>query len=166
MNSQQLQSNNKYCCFNIKDTPMQNEENTQAFLTGMREREKQRILLGNIDLEQDESYMRTKISFRDIKKSPFLKQDNYQQETNLLEKKSFRCKFCDEEYKDFRRLGSHIRSHHPGKSSHYSNMKTIRNRRELDRKAFQLAKEKLQEQLRCEEVPRGKLRGLKHKILD
>lgn len=39
------------------------------------------------------------------------------------EEKFYKCKVCQLEFKDYRKLGGHFRKYHPGMSDHYKRMK-------------------------------------------
>ena len=69
-------------------------------------------------------------------------------------------------FNDFRKLGGHYRRFHKGMISAYQKQKVTRDRRTLDRKAFQIAKERLIETEGKDGVTNSKIRYLKKRILN
>lgn len=50
------------------------------------------------------------------------------------------CEKCGKEFASYRSLGGHTSKVHPGESATYNHMICVRKKRELDRKALQMAK--------------------------
>lgn len=77
----------------------------------------------------------------------------------------YECKFCREEFDDFRQYGNHMKCFHPNRSEKYKKMKETWYKRKNERIAFKLAKQQYSNLFKGEKQSLTILRKLKFMYL-